>query len=499
MIRLRPELLRSYGLAIAVTILAFLVRLFLWPLVGPTSPFMLFVPAIMISAWYGGLGPGLLSTVLSGLLAEYFILPPGTSTLSGDSSNLSRLMVFVFVALTISLVALARKRAEQVLRESNRKVSTVLDSITDSYYALDPDWRFTDINQNALSYLRMAREDLIGQNIWERFPQAVGNGTYEQFHRAVAEQKHRHFEIASALSPDKWFEIHAYPSETGLSIYSRDITERKLAELERAELLAREQEARAEAEAANRAKDEFLAMVSHELRTPLSSILIWVRMLSSGKLDKDTSMDALEAVAENVKLLSKLIEDLLDISRLTTGKLRLDPRPIDLRPVIEAAITVARPAADAKSIKVEAALEPLASLVLGDPDRLQQVVWNLLSNSVKFTPEGGRVQVRLEQRDSSALISVKDNGCGISEEFLPHVFERFYQINERGAPGGLGLGLAIARQLVEMHGGTIHAESAGEGRGCTLTVRLPIAAIKTEELTLEAPDAEAEKTATART
>jgi hypothetical protein len=453
----------------------------------------------MISAWYGGLGPGLLSTVLSGLLAEYFILPTGTSTLSGNSTNLSRLVVFVFVALTISLVALARKRAEQALQESNRRVRRVLDSITDSYYALDRDWRFADINQNALSHLRIAREDLIGQNIWERFPKAVENGTYEQFHRAVAERKHRHFEIASALSPNKWFEIHAYPSETGLSVYFRDISERKLAELERAELLAREQEARAEAEDANRAKDEFLAMVSHELRTPLSSMLIWVRMLSSGKLDKDTSMDALESVAENVKLLSKLIEDLLDISRLTTGKLRLDPRPIDLRPVIEAAITVARPAADAKSIKVEAALEALAGPVLGDPDRLQQVVWNLLSNSVKFAPEGGRVQVRLEQRDSSALVSVKDNGCGISKEFLPHVFERFYQVNQRGAPGGLGLGLAIVRQLVEMHGGTIHAESAGEGRGCTFTVRLPITARRREEQALEAPDREAEKSSTART
>ncbi|PYQ01478.1 MAG: histidine kinase [Acidobacteria bacterium] len=236
------------------------------------------------------------------------------------------------------------------------------------------------------------------------------------------------------------------------------------------------QEARRAAERANRAKDEFLATLSHELRTPLTPILGWTVMLRSGTLDQAGMLRGLEVIERNVRAQTQLIEDLLDVSRIVTGKLRVEVRPIELVPVVEAGLDAARPSAEAKEIHLEVQLEPLASKVLGDPDRLQQVVWNLASNAVKFTPKGGRVEVRLARVDSHVELMVKDNGKGISAEFLPYVFDRFRQADSTSTRkyGGLGLGLAIVRHLVELHGGTVHAESAGPDQGATFTVRLPL-------------------------
>ncbi|HLM58582.1 MAG TPA: ATP-binding protein, partial [Pyrinomonadaceae bacterium] len=262
---------------------------------------------------------------------------------------------------------------------------------------------------------------------------------------------------------------------TGLVGISRDITERKRAEESRLEL-AREQAARAEAEQANRMKDEFLATLSHELRTPLTAILGWSRMLADDQLDESQSAAAFEAIYRNARAQAQLIEDLLDVSRIITGKLRVEFRPVELASVVEAAVGVVRPAASAEGIQLQAVFEPGDNRVSGDPARLQQVVWNLLSNAVKFTPRGGRVQVRLGRSDSHAEIAVSDTGAGIAPEFLPHVFERFRQadMGTSRLHGGLGLGLAIVRHLVELHGGTVRAESEGEGRGATVTVRLPV-------------------------
>ena len=236
------------------------------------------------------------------------------------------------------------------------------------------------------------------------------------------------------------------------------------------------QEARRAAERANRAKDEFLATLSHELRTPLTPILGWTVMLRSGTLDQAGMLRGLEVIERNVRAQTQLIEDLLDVSRIVTGKLRVEVRPIELVPVVEAGLDAVRPSAEAKEIHLEVQLAPLASKVLGDPDRLQQVVWNLASNAVKFTPKGGRVEVRLARVDSHVELMVKDNGKGISAEFLPYVFDRFRQADSTSTRkyGGLGLGLAIVRHLVELHGGTVHAESAGPDQGATFTVRLPL-------------------------
>jgi CheY-like chemotaxis protein/nitrogen-specific signal transduction histidine kinase len=246
--------------------------------------------------------------------------------------------------------------------------------------------------------------------------------------------------------------------------------------IENVRLLERESTARASAEESNRLKDEFLATVSHELRTPLTAILGWARMLEAGSLDSDMAVRAIETIKRNAKAQAQIIDDILDVSRIITGNLYLDLQPIELAPVLESAMNVVRPTADAKGIQIEVDFEPEPAAVPGDANRLQQVFWNLLSNAVKFTPTGGKVSVHLHQLNSEAEIIVTDTGQGITTEFLPYVFDRFRQADSTSTRqhGGLGLGLAIARHLVEIHGGAIEVRSSGVGTGATFTVRLPL-------------------------
>ena len=246
--------------------------------------------------------------------------------------------------------------------------------------------------------------------------------------------------------------------------------------IENVRLLERESSARASAEESNRLKDEFLATVSHELRTPLTAILGWSRMLQSGSLENDMVARAIETINRNAKSQAQIIDDILDVSRIITGNLYLELHPVELAPVLEAAINVVRPTAEAKGIQIEVDFEPEPAAVPGDTNRLQQVFWNLLSNAVKFTPTNGKVSVRLSHVNSEAEIVVTDTGQGISPEFLPFVFDRFRQADSTSTRrhGGLGLGLAIARHLVEIHGGSISAGSGGDGSGATFTVSLPL-------------------------
>jgi signal transduction histidine kinase/CheY-like chemotaxis protein len=250
-------------------------------------------------------------------------------------------------------------------------------------------------------------------------------------------------------------------------------------------LLASEKAARQEAEEANRLKDEFLATVSHELRTPLTAMLGWVQVLRNGNLPPEKRERALETVERNARAQGQLIADLLDVSRIISGKLKLDVGPVEVGHVVEQALESVRPAADAKGLRLQTALDSTGH-VMGDAHRLQQVVWNLLSNAVKFTPKGGRVQVFVERRDSAVEITVADTGPGIAPEFLPHVFEHFRRAEGplTRRTGGLGLGLSIVKQLVEMHGGTVAAYSEGVGRGATFTVRLPLSVAMRREATL---------------
>lgn len=286
-----------------------------------------------------------------------------------------------------------------------------------------------------------------------------------------------------------WSEVNITPmlDESGectnFIFVQRDISEqqaalreRKEAEAEKQQLLAQEKACRAEAEAINRTKDQFLAIISHELRSPLNAILGWTKLIQGGKLDDLATARALATIERNAKLQNELIQDLLDFSRITQGKLRLELCPVDLTQIINAAIDVVRPLADAKSIAIESALEFTIGEVFGDANRLQQVMWNLLTNAIKFTPEEGQIAIWLERVESEAQITVSDTGIGISPDFLPYVFEQFRQADNQytARHKGLGLGLAIVRSLVEMHNGTITAASDGEGQGANFTVRLPL-------------------------
>jgi signal transduction histidine kinase/ActR/RegA family two-component response regulator len=255
--------------------------------------------------------------------------------------------------------------------------------------------------------------------------------------------------------------------------------ERRLKLDERTALLKEAEAARMQAEQANRTKDQFLAVISHELRTPLSPILAWSRMLRSRTIDERKREQAIESIERNARAQAQLIDDLLDVSRIVSGKLRLDIRAVDLRSVIDSAVDSLRPAADAKQVHLETRFDSGAEHASGDPQRLQQVVWNLISNAIKFTPRGGRVDVHLKRSNSDVEIAVSDTGQGLAPEFFPHLFERFWQAdNTTTRPyGGLGLGLAIVRHLVELHGGTVSAQSEGVGRGSTFSVRLPVRAV----------------------
>ena len=255
-----------------------------------------------------------------------------------------------------------------------------------------------------------------------------------------------------------------------------DIENFKRAQQAHAELAVRERDAREAAEAANRAKDEFLATLSHELRTPLNAMVGWTHMLRSRTLSPEKEQKALETIERNARAQAELIEDILDVSRIIAGKLRIEIHPLDLQPIIDVAVDAVRPAAEAKGITLDRQVGALPRPFAGDSVRLQQAIWNLLSNAIKFTPAGGRVQLDVHSDAQQVIVQVRDTGCGITEDFKPYVFDRFRQLDSssRRTHGGLGIGLAIVRHVVELHGGSVTCESPGEGQGATFTLRLPI-------------------------
>src|SRR5262245_24222135 len=292
------------------------------------------------------------------------------------------------------------------------------------------------------------------------------------------------FRIISADGATKWVNgrRHTFYDQTGRAVRQVgvmiDITERKRAEEERERLLAREKLAREQAEAATRSKDEFLAIVSHELRSPLNAIIGYNRMLRENHEDSESLKKSCDTIERNARVQLQLIEDLLDSARIISGKLRLEIGPIDIASVVNDALDVVRMAAEAKGVELCAKLDPGREMITGDAARLQQVIWNLLSNAIKFTPEGGRVELKVGRDAERVRIIIGDTGRGISAELLPYVFDRFRQSDSSASrrQGGLGLGLALVKSLVELHGGEVKAESEGEGRGATFTITLPLAA-----------------------
>lgn len=372
------------------------------------------------------------------------------------------------------------------LRTSEVRYRRLFESARDGILILNAvTLKITDVNPFMTELLGYSREEFLGKELWEiglfsdkaasqkafRELQVDGYLRYEDLPLQTTWGEPREVEFVS--------NVYQEDSRQVIQCNIRDITDRKRREQERGLLLQREQEAHAEADNANGIKDEFLALLSHELRTPLTSILGWSDLLINGKLDDVAAQHALEVIGRNARAQRQLIDDLLDISRIITGKMRLEVRPVELGPLIETVVEVLRPAADARSIHLQTVLDPLTSPISGDPQRLQQVIWNLLTNAIKFTPKGGSVEVRLERIESHVELAISDTGQGIEAEFLPYVFDRFQQSDSSSTRrhGGLGLGLSIVRQLVELHGGTVTARSPGPEEGTTFKVILPLMSV----------------------
>ena len=459
------------------------------------------VLAVLIgSTWYLGRGPGLTVAILLQLTTLYLLRgQAATHTVRYAVGEINLLALLLVTVLLVSM----RRNADRVVRDQREWLRVTLSSIGDAVIATDLKGKVTFINPTAEALTGWDKVDAIDLDLAKVFRivneetrDVVENPVAKVIREGVTVGLANHTILISRSGKECPVEDSGAPIRnrqgeiTGVVLVFRDVSERKRADREREELLHREQEARERAETTSRIKDEFLATVSHELRTPLTAMLGWSRLLSQGRLDEDSSKRAIEVIERNAIAQSQIVNDLLEMSRVITGKMRLELIPIDLAPVLRSAIETLRPTAQAKGITLQSEIPSLSVLVLSDPDRMQQIMWNLLSNAIRFTPPGGKVVVGLKQFDSEVQIIVRDTGIGINPEFLPHVFDRFRQADSSITRkyGGLGLGLAIVRSLVELHGGMVNAESAGEGKGTTFVITLPIAEAEAsaEELELSA-------------
>lgn len=432
----RRSQILGYSIACFSVLLALLLTLLLWQLHRLNSIYPLFLAAVMVSSWYGGFQPGLVATFLSAIVCAYFLLPPFDS-LAVSGFTVVGLVQFALVGLLISslnsALRQARSQAQQnyehlrqsqyKLKQSEERYRLLVEGVTNyAIFMLDPNGNFTTWNIGAERILGYQEAEIIGQSFEQIFsPAAIEQGVPQQIlstaitagfyrdNRWHVRKDGTFFYAQCIITPLR----DENGNLRGFSKIMQDITERKQAEEEREQLLLREQAARTEAEAANRSKDDFLAIVSHELRTPMTAIIGWVGMLQTGALDEARANLALETIERNANLQMQLIEDLLDISRIVRGELSLYIDLVDLVEVITDAIEVVQTLADAKNIQIETILDTSIAKISGDSDRLQQVVLNLLTNAIKFTPKGGRVEVRLSliaelNSSDSALIEVKD-------------------------------------------------------------------------------------------
>jgi PAS domain S-box-containing protein len=380
------------------------------------------------------------------------------------------------------------KNPEKTSGASYRRLTSHLENSPLAVVEWDSDFRVSRWTESAEALFGWKAEEVLGKHVNEwRFVFSEDVNAVE----LVTDRQRSGLEVQGVLhnrnyTKDgsvvhcEWYNSVLHDDNGNLvSVLSLvlNVTARKKAEEENAALLVRERDARRHAEEADRLKDEFLATLSHELRTPLTSILGWASMIRNGEVDGSSAERAIETIERNARSQARLIDDLLDVSRIITGNLRLDLNPLNLAPIVEAAVDALRPTADAKGIELQTNFSPTSLLVRGDANRLRQIIWNLLSNAIKFTPRGGNVRIDLTCDESVVRLVVSDTGEGISAEFLPYVFDRFRQAEGSISrkQGGLGLGLAVVRHLLELHGGTVSAKSEGIGTGSTFTVDLPMA------------------------
>jgi PAS domain S-box-containing protein len=491
----------GYAVALILPVLAALVTFAIAPL-RERTPLILFYPAVVNTAVVGGIGPAWLAIAISSAAGLLIFLPE--SELLAD--NLVNAATFAAVnGVFVSLAGRAHRTAQ--LERAQREWSQVtLRSIGDAVIVTDANAQVLMLNPAAEELTGWSEGESAGLPIHKVF-QIVNEST-----RAIVENPidrvRREGKVVGLANHT--ILIHRNGSErpiddSGAPIFSedervvgavlvfRDISERRLHEKQRAALLESERAARAEAQSASRAKDEFLAVLSHELRTPLNAIVGWTHLLRTTG-DARIRERALEVIERNARRQARLIEDVLDVSRIVSGQLSFERLPVDLRNLLELVIETIRPQAHDKQIRIDGEAE-CGGIVIGDPQRLQQVFENLLSNAVKFTPNGGLIEISATREGSMCAVRVRDTGEGMSADFVSHAFDRFQQENSGTARrfGGLGLGLAIVRHLVEMHGGSVTAESDGPGSGSTFTVRLPLAREQAAALGAGPADVEARR------
>jgi PAS domain S-box-containing protein len=511
--------LARYAVAVGATVLAVALRSAMTPLWGTTLPFIFFYPAIMLSAWFGRLGPGILATLLSAAVAMTLWLPSVSHMSVHSVADLSGVVAFVAIGILLSVLteALHRTRARLAARvrdleadavalkqgaEAQARLAAIVDSSDDAIVSKDLDGMIMTWNGGATRIFGYAAEEVIGRSITVIIPRdrlneetqmlaLVRRGeAIEPFRTIRLRKDGTQIAVSLALSPIR----NAAGQIIGASKIARDISGQVEAEAERAGLFAREQAARQEAEAANRTKDEFLAMLGHELRNPLGAISNAVHVLERLGQPGDATAGPRGIIARQTLHLSHLMDDLLDIGRVMSAKIVLDRKPTDLHEIAEAALATLR-----ESGKLErhvVTLDGASVWIDADATRIDQIVVNLVTNALKYTPAGGLIKVQVTRSAGKAELRVKDDGMGIDPDLLPRVFDLFYQ----GKPpldrlqGGLGIGLTLVKRLAELHGGSVEAHSRGEGTGTAFTVRLPaIAPPRSETAPRAVPEAAARR------
>jgi PAS domain S-box-containing protein len=531
----------EYAAAVAAVAVATLLRMPFESLLEGRAPFALYILPILATAWFFGVGPTIVSVVLSLLAAWYFVVPPQWSLALPETSYGSALVLFAIVASAMVWLARAaartrrqiaealhsatseltvRKQAERALADQRERFRVTLASIGDAVITTDRESRVSFMNGIAEELTGWSLREAVGKPLAEVFT-VVNEDSRQQVsdpcekvlrtgkvvglgnHTALQARDGSERPIADSAAPI----IDGDKNIQGVVLVFRDVSaqrrreqEYSTAERDREQLLNSERAARADAERATRLKDEFVATLSHELRTPLNAILGWTQVLRRGRSSDATALArGLEVIERNTRLQAQLISDLLDVSRIVSGKLRLELELVDLSAVIDAAIETVREAAESKKVKIERELEPSVPTLVGDHARLQQIIWNLLSNAIKFTPEGGVVRVTLARQDVAAVVTVRDTGIGINPDFVPFLFDRFRQADSSTTRrfGGLGLGLAIVKQLTELHNGVVSADSPGDGQGATFTVRLPLGVAPEEGMAATNPTGNHHPTPTA--
>lgn len=473
-----------FFIAFVITSAVLIQRLYLNEMLGERAPFILSTVAVAIAAYVGGLWPGLFASAVSLFFGVLLFVPPvGNMSVAEPSARYTLIMfagVWTFISIICdrlrSMARSTRILAYDLSAEQGR-LDEIISSLTDAYCAINKRGLLVRHNEE---FRKLVGEDgeIRGLPVWPRIPKFQDENLAEELQKSLAGHETLDKDLYNAES-NRWTNMRSYPTRDGLFVLWRDITDQKEWDQRRERLLADERSARTEAELTSRLKDEFLATLSHELRTPLTAMLGWIELMQSREVENESTREGLIAIGSASQRLASLIEELLDISRINAGKVKLQLEFLNLADQTLEAVEVARSTAKAKEIELNFVSEEDEAFIRGDAPRLHQVISNLIANAMKFTPRGGRVNVRVFSHDSMHAFEVSDTGEGIEPEFLPHIFDRFRQSDASVTRrhGGLGLGLAIVKQLVELHGGTVQAFSEGSGKGATIRVLLPVAVL----------------------